>query len=493
MDRKGRRWGGRGRERLRPQNSVEAILRMVVRFIHQETTSGLLLLGAAVTALIWANSPWSSSYFALWEVPLAFRVGDLSLEKPLLLWINEGLMALFFFVIGLEIKRELLVGALSSPKRALLPLAAAVGGMLVPALIYALVNAGEPTLRGWGIPMATDIAFSLGVLALLGTRAPLSLKVFLTALAIVDDMGAVLVIALFYSEPPVWGYLGLGVGLLAFAALLGARGVRQPWVYAVIGAVLWWAFLQSGIHTTVAGVLLAMTIPAHTRMEAGSLAALGRRIVQEFEHPAPATAAGSVDPDMTARQQAAVQALELACKDIESPLHRLERALHPWVAYFVVPLFALANAGVALDEGVLRSEIHPVSLGVVLGLLVGKPLGIAGFAWLAVRFKLAALPSDLGWRHITGVGLLGGIGFTMSLFIAQLAFPAPNGAWLGRAKVGILMGSLLAGLAGWIVLRTLAPHSPAPTPSSEAARPEEETATAQEAARVSHEDRASHP
>jgi len=449
-----------GRARARSQRSMEAVLRLVVRFIHQEATSGILLLGCAVAALAWANSPWGASYFALWETPFAFRIGDFLLEKPLLLWINEGLMALFFFVIGLEIKRELLVGALSSPKRALLPLAAAVGGMLVPALIYVLINAGEPTLRGWGIPMATDIAFSLGVLALLGTRAPLSLKVFLTALAIVDDMGAVLVIALFYSEPPAWGYLGAGAGLLLLSALLGAWGVRQPLAYALLGAALWLAFLKSGVHTTVAGVLLAMTTPARTKIDLRSFTTLGRKILQELEQArASPASAGRSAHGMNSQQQAAVQALELACKDVESPLQRLERALHPWVAFFVVPLFALANAGVVLDDRALRAELHPVSLGIVLGLLVGKPLGIVGFAWLAVRLKLAALPSELVWRHVVGVGLLGGIGFTMSLFIAQLAFPALEGEWLSLAKVGILTGSLLAGLGGWLVLRGI-PRAP---------------------------------
>ena len=440
-----------GRARARSQRSVEAVLRLVVRFIHQEATSGILLLGCAVAALVWANSPWGASYFALWQTPIALRVGDFLLEKPLLLWINEGLMALFFFVIGLEIKRELLVGALSSPKRALLPLAAAVGGMLVPALLYALINAGEPTLRGWGIPMATDIAFSLGVLALLGTRAPLSLKVFLTALAIVDDMGAVLVIALFYSEPLTWSYLGMGAGLLLLSAMMGAWGVRQPLAYALLGFALWLAFLKSGVHTTVAGVLLAMTIPARTKIDVRSFASLGRKILSEFER----AVTSSSKRGMNSQQQAAVQALELACKDVESPLQRLERALHPWVAFFVMPLFALANAGVVLDERALQAELHPVSLGIVLGLLVGKPLGIAGFAWLAVRLRLATLPSDLAWRHIAGVGLLGGIGFTMSLFIAQLAFPVLEleGEWLGLAKVGILTGSLLAGLGGWAILR----------------------------------------
>ena len=448
---------------------MESVLRLVVRFIHQEATGGILLLVCAVAALVWANSPWSATYFALWQTPIALRVGDFLLEKPLLLWINEGLMALFFFVIGLEIKRELLVGALASPKRALLPLTAAVGGMLVPALLYALLNAGEPTLRGWGIPMATDIAFSLGVLALLGARAPLSLKVFLTALAIVDDMGAVLVIALFYSEPPAWSYLGMGAGLLLVSAALGARGVRQPLVYALLGFALWLAFLKSGVHTTVAGVLLAMTIPARTRIDLPAFIALSQRVLDELNRAARRSWPAGVS---SSRQQAAVQALELACKDVESPLQRLERALHPWVAYFVMPLFALANAGVVLDARALQAELHPVSLGIVLGLLVGKPLGIAGFAWLAVRLRLAALPSDLAWRHIVGVGLLGGIGFTMSLFIAQLAFPALDGAEeLGRAKVGILTGSLLAGISGWALLRTVRATAAAPAPVAAPAPP----------------------
>lgn len=454
-----------GRARARSQRSVEAVLRLVVSFIHRETTSGVLLLGCAVAALIWANSPWSASYFALWQTPIAFRIGDFLLEKPLWLWINEGLMALFFFVIGLEIKRELLVGALSSPKQALLPLAAAGGGMLIPALIYGLINAGEPTLRGWGIPMATDIAFSLGVLALLGKRAPLSLKVFLTALAIVDDMGAVLVIALFYSEPLAGSYLGLGFGLLLLSAMMGAWGVRQPLVYALLGFALWLAFLKSGVHTTVAGVLLAMTIPARTKIDARSFAALGRKILGEFERAAGASSVRSQSPshemnsEMNSQQQAVLQALELACKDVESPLQRMERALHPWVAFFVMPLFALANAGVVLEVQALQAESSPVILGIVLGLLLGKPLGIVGFAWLAVRLRLAKLPSDLLWRHIVGVGLLGGIGFTMSLFIAQLAFPALGGEWLNWAKVGVLTGSLLAGLSGWAVLRGI-PLSP---------------------------------
>lgn len=450
---------GRVRERVRlwrrdhreAPRRVEAVLRLVVRFIHEEATGGLLLLLCALIALLWANSPWGESYFSLWETLLTVQLGPFLLEKPLLLWINEGLMGLFFFVVGLEIKRELLVGALSSPRKAMLPLVAAVGGMLVPALIYALLNGGQPTLRGWGIPMATDIAFSLGVLTLLGARAPLSLKVFLLALAIVDDMGAVLVIALFYSHDVAASYVLLGLGLVALAGALGRLGIRHPGAYLALGGVVWWAFLESGVHATVAGVLLAFTIPARNRMDLRSFVALGREILSELDRAN--TSLGAHDREREARRQAAVSALELACREVEPPLQRLERVLHPWVVFLVMPLFALANAGVALDFTGFAGLVSPVSVGVALGLLVGKPVGITLFSWLAVRLGLATLPAELTWRHIAGVGLLGGIGFTMALFIAQLAFPAFDGAELDQAKIGILTGSLLAGLAGWAVLR----------------------------------------
>lgn len=426
---------------------AERVLQLFLRFIHLESSSGVLLLLCAVAALIWVNSPWARSYFDLWQTPLTIGIGEFVLQKPLLLWINEGLMAIFFFLVGLEIKREVLVGALATPKRAMLPIAAAAGGMLVPALLYSLLNAGTPGAPGWGIPMATDIAFSLGVLALLGTRAPLSLKVFLTALAIADDLGAVLVITLFYSSGIAWAYLAIGMGFWFASAAASAVGVRQPWVYALLGAGMWLAFLQSGVHATVAGVLMALTIPARRRIDAQSFLTLSREILREFERVG--THRQSVITN--SGQQAALQALELTCQQVEAPLQRLERALHPWVAFGIVPLFALANAGVSLDAQALETVFHPVSLGVVLGLVVGKQVGVALFAWLAVRLGLAALPADLTWLHLYGVSWLAGIGFTMSLFIAQLAFPGTD--LLDLAKVGILTGSLISGVGGWLILR----------------------------------------
>jgi len=367
------------------------------------------LIGCTVAALIWANSPFAGSYFHFWHMDLTFcRIGGL-LAEPLHFWINDGLMALFFLLVGLEIKREILVGELGSFQRAVLPIAAALGGMIVPASFYLLFNHGGPGAAGWGIPMATDIAFALGVLALLGSRVPTSLRVFLAALAIADDIGAVLVIAFFYTERISW--ISLGVGGVFFVALLAANraGVRHLLIYAILGLGLWVAFLQSGIHATVAGVLLAITIPARQR-----------------------TASGAV---LTSN---------------ESPMLRLEHALIPWNGYLIMPVFALANAGVALGGGAARSVVAPVSLGVIFGLVIGKPIGIVLFSWLATRTRLAGMLDGIGWRQIVGVGMLGGIGFTMSLFIANLAFGA--GPALETAKMGILVASVVSGIAGVIVL-----------------------------------------
>lgn len=396
----------------RPHEAVTPIQRLVrpfQEFADLEASGGLLLIGCTVAALIWANSPFAGSYFHFWHMDLTFgRIGGL-LAKPLHFWINDGLMALFFLLVGLEIKREILVGELASFQRAVLPIAAALGGMIVPAAFYLSFNHGGPGAAGWGIPMATDIAFALGVLALLGSRVPTSLKVFLAALAIADDIGAVLVIAFFYTERISW--ISLGVGGVFFVALLAANraGVRHLLIYAILGLGLWVAFLQSGIHATVAGVLLAITIPARQR-----------------------TASRAV---LTSH---------------ESPMLRLEHALIPWNRYLIMPVFALANAGVALGGGAARSVVAPVSLGVIFGLVIGKPIGIVLFSWLATRTRLAAMLDGIGWRQIVGVGMLGGIGFTMSLFIANLAFgEAPA---LETAKVGILLASVVSGIAGAIVL-----------------------------------------
>src|SRR6266478_3738760 len=396
----------------RPHEAVTPIQRLVrpfQEFADLEASGGLLLIGCTVAALMWANSPFAGSYFHFWHMDLTFgRLGGL-VAKPLHFWINDGLMALFFLLVGLEIKRETLIGELASLRKAALPIAAALGGMIVPASLYTLLNHGGPGATGWSIAMATDIAFALGVLALLGSRVPTSLKVFLAALAIADDIGAVLVIAFFYTERISW--ISLGVGGVFFVALLAANrtGVRHLLIYAILGLGLWVAFLQSGIHATVAGVLLAVTIPA--------------------------------------RQRPASRAV---LTSNESPMLRLEHALIPWNRYLIMPVFALANAGVALGSGAAQSVVAPVSVGVICGLVIGKPIGIVLFSWLATRSRLATMLDGIGWRQIVGVGMLGGIGFTMSLFIANLAFgEAPA---LETAKVGILVASVVSGIAGAIVL-----------------------------------------
>ena len=421
-------------------------LRPLLAFLRTQAGGGLLLIACAVVALAWANSPFGGSYEALWSTYVTVGGGPLTLRMSLLHWVNDALMAAFFLLVGLEIKREVLGGELATLRQAALPLLAAVGGMLVPAAFYVALNAGGPGAAGWGIPMATDIAFALGVLALLGSRAPLALKVFLTALAIADDLGAVLVIAVFYSHggQPL-AFVAAAVVLVALA-LLNRLGVRHPAPYLALGAVLWVAVLLSGVHATVAGVLLALAIPADRRTDPAGFLTQARAALAAF--------ADHVGPDRsepTPEQLDAVHALETSAEDLLSPLRRLEHALHAPVAYFVLPVFALANAGVAVGGGLGALLTDPVALGVVLGLVVGKPLGIFALTFLAVRLGLASRPAGVTWRHLFGVSALAGIGFTMSIFIANLAFPG-DPALLDAAKVGILLGSVLSALFGAAVL-----------------------------------------
>jgi len=424
------------------------ILRPFQEFARLEASGGILLLFCTVVALAWANSGWGESYQRLWQIPLTVGAGDFVLDKPLLRWINDGLMAIFFFVVGLEIKREILVGELASPARAALPIAGALGGVLFPAVIYTLLNFGTPGVHGWGVPMATDIAFVIGVMIVLGSRVPLGLRVFLTALAIVDDLVAVLVIALFYTDDISWISLILGAGLLAALFAANRAGIRRPSVYVILGVGLWLAFLKSGVHPTVAGVLLAATIPSSPKMNPAESLAKSRGILGEFEK------AGSVEEPLHASEDrlAAVRALESACEAVETPLQRLEHGLHPWVTYFIMPVFALANAGVVLDGSLAEALGNSVALGVILGLVIGKPLGITLFSWLAVRIRLAELPAGVGWYRLHAAGWLGGIGFTMALFIAGLAFG--EGALLRSAKLGVLTSSLLAAVIGAALLAT---------------------------------------
>ena len=370
------------------------------RFFRTETLGGLILLGFGLAALTIANSPLSEAYNHLWEIPLALGIAPHQLSLNLHGWINDGLMAVFFLLVGLEIKRELLAGELSSPQQAALPIACAIGGMVVPALIYLAFNSRGLAAHGWGIPMATDIAFALGTLNLVAPRAPIGAKVLLTALAIVDDMGAVLVISLFYSEAVVWSAMGGAAVTLLVLIGFNLFGIRRLWPYLVVGVVLWYFVHASGVHATIAGVALAFTIPA--RSSGGATA----------------------------------------------PLLRLEHALHNFSAFVVMPLFAFANAGVRIELSLQHAEI---GFGILVGLLFGKPLGIMIAALIAVKMGIARLPQAVSWRSMAGYGLLAGVGFTMSLFIAMLAFEDP--ALVDAAKRGIIAGSLLAGVAGAVMLR----------------------------------------
>jgi len=432
---------------------IERLLAPLHGFASSGPAGGIVLLAATGIALAWANGPWAASYHDFWETGVSFGIERWRVEWSLHHLINDGLMAVFFFFVGLEIKREVLAGELSSVRAAALPMIAALGGMVVPATLYLLLNGGGPDARGWGVPMATDIAFALGVLALLGDRVPIGLKVFLSAFAIVDDIGAVLVIAIFYSSGIAWGALGATAGLLALAAAANAVGVRRPSAYAIIGLALWIAVLASGIHATVAGVLLAMAIPVRTRIDESLFKAEAARALSDFSAAARATAD---DPDLTVLANSAhhhaVEELETLCEQVQPPLIRLEHGLHGIVAFAIMPVFALANAGVTLSTASIgQAAGATLTWGIVAGLVLGKPLGIVGFAWLATRMGAASLPARVSWSAIAGAGILGGIGFTMALFVAGLAFVDP--ARLELAKMGILGASAFTGVGGYLWLR----------------------------------------
>jgi len=425
---------------------IDRLLSPFQEFTQQEASSGILLIAATVIALIWANSPWAASYVHLWETEITVSVGSFSLSKEIIHWINDGLMAVFFFVVGLEIKREVLVGELASPRQAILPIVAAIGGMAFPAGLYVLFNARGAAHAGWGIPMATDIAFALGVLSLLGKRVPLSLKIFLTAVAIVDDLGAVLVIALFYTSEVVWVSLLIGAVFLVLLIAANKLGVRSPLVYSLLGFGLWLAFLKSGIHATIAGVLLALTIPVQTRINADEFISNANYFLDKFRKSGKHGESVLTNPS----QRAVLQAMEAAAEHAQTPLQRMEHSLHPWVSYFIMPVFALANAGVELKGDFLSVFTQPVTLGIMAGLIFGKQIGVFIASFLAVKLKWADLPSDMTWGHLYGLGWLAGIGFTMSLFIASLAFG--NSEFLPLAKTGILFASLISGAVGAIIL-----------------------------------------
>jgi NhaA family Na+:H+ antiporter len=420
------------------------------KFFHNEASSGIVLIICTIVALIWANSPWYHSYEDLFHhAKFTISFGHYSLSEPLHFWINDGLMVIFFFVVGLEIKREVLVGELSSVRQAALPIAGAIGGMVVPAIIYTFFNLGGEGSSGWGIPMATDIAFAVGLLALLGDSVPLALKVFLTALAIVDDIGAVLVIAIFYTSDLSVSMLGLGAVILGLMVLANLLGVKHWIPYAMLSIALWLAFLFSGVHATIAGVLAAMTIPASTRINSEQFFKTSNQLINAFGKTN--LTEGTVLSD--SKQQDIIQTLETACENAETPLQRMEHSLHMLVGFLIIPIFALANAGVHLESGGLQASLtHPVALGIIFGLVIGKQVGVTLVSWLAVRMGLAALSSDATWPQLYAISWLAGIGFTMSLFIANLAFPS-HPELLIIAKFGILTASFIASVIGFIIVK----------------------------------------
>jgi NhaA family Na+:H+ antiporter len=406
-----------------------------------------VLLVCALAALVIANSNWAGAYADLLATSIAVGPAAHPLALTLHAWINDGLMAVFFLLVGLEIKRELLAGELASPRQAALPIAGAVGGMVVPAVIYLAFNPRLPAASGWGIPMATDIAFALGALSLIAPHAPTGAKVFLTALAIVDDMGAVIVIALFYSGSIAWNAVGLAALTLGLLAALNLSGVRKLTPYLLLGIVLWYFLHESGVHATIAGVLLAFTIPTQTRINALEFSEEARALLDEFDR----TETGDLLVLTSKGQQEALFALERASEHVNAPLLRLEHGLHNFSAYFVMPLFAFANAGVTFGGPV---EHLNVVLGVIAGLMVGKPLGITLASWISVRAGMARLPDGVSWAMLHAYAWLGGIGFTMSLFIAMLAFD--DQSHVDAAKVGILTGSLLVAIAATVILKVAA-------------------------------------
>ncbi|MDH5229883.1 MAG: Na+/H+ antiporter NhaA [Gammaproteobacteria bacterium] len=423
-------------------------------FIHRETTSGLLLMICAIIALIVANSPLVHSYEHILHTKLSIALGDWHLSKTLHHWINDGLMALFFFVVGLEIKREVLVGELADPRQAALPIIAAIGGMVVPASIYFLMNNDPSMMKGWGIPMATDIAFAVGVIALLGARVPKTLLMFLVALAIVDDLGAVVVIAIFYTETIDMNALLTAGGLFAVLVFFNRVGIRTPLPYFLVGLCLWVAMLKSGVHATLAGVLTALTIPASTKFSTGSFSQLVRKLMDKFDaHHRP-----NQGIMRNEEQRSIIQTLENGVHLVETPLQRLEHSMHMPVAFIIIPIFALANAGVPIDFSTLGSSLtHPVTISVIVALVAGKLIGIAGVSWIAVKAGIATLPAGTNFHQLIGVGFLGGIGFTMSIFIGELAFPG-DAELLLMAKTGILAASIIAGVVGYLwLLKTAKP------------------------------------
>lgn len=422
---------------------IDRVLRPLDRFIRDQSMAGLALFVCAAVAVVLANSPWREAYRTVWEYQVGIRVGGFVFERDLLHIINDGLMAVFFFMVALELKREFIGGELAEPRNAALSIAASVGGMLFPALIYLLVNDFQgPAVRGWGITLGTDTAFVLGLLALLGNRVPPAIKAFFITVSVIDDIASVTVIALFYTSDLSMGNLGIGALFLTVLVLMNMMGVRNMSAYAAVAiGGLWMAFTLSGVHATVAGVLAAFTIPARSKMGSEGYVRRIRALADEYERTEE-----TPNSLVTEEQLHIITRVKRCAAYAETPAQRLEQTLHPWVGFFILPLFALANAGIELPGSLSDAMGHPVTLGVLLGLVLGKPIGLFGVSWLFVRLGLGKLGAGVNWRHMAAISVLGGLGFTMAIFISELAFVSE--ALRADAKLGILFASITAGLAG---------------------------------------------
>lgn len=426
-------------------NSFDFIINPIHKFLETEKSGGIILIFTTIAALIWANSGYADSYFNLWNKYITIDFLGFELKKSLHHWINDGLMVIFFFVVGLEIKREIIAGELSSMQKASLPIAGAVGGMVLPALFYLILNFNKEGMSGWGIPMATDIAFVVGVMALFGSKFPFPLKIFVLALAIVDDIGAVLVIAIFYTKEISFGALQIAFLILVLLYIVNRLDIRNLLIYVILGIALWLAFLKSGVHATVAGVLLAFFIPAKPKIEKNKFYDGTLNLLNKFSN--------AEDKESILRDEERLEIvfqIEKYCEKVLTPLQRLEHSLHPWVTFLIIPVFALANAGVSLSDVSTENLFNPISLGIFLGLFFGKQLGIFLFSYFAIKLKLANMLENVSYGKLYGAAILCGIGFTMSLFIANLAFD--SNALLNVSKIGILGGSLFSGIIGYFVL-----------------------------------------
>lgn len=409
-----------------------------------ESASSIMLFGSTVLAIILANSNLSSNYFSILETYLTISIGEFSISKNLIHWINDGLMVIFFYVIGLEIKREMIAGELQSIKQSALPIISAIGGMIVPVVIFLTIHDTERGMRGWGIPMATDIAFSLGILQLLGKKVPLSLKIFLTAFAIIDDLGAVLIIALFYSSQIMWEYVLISFAIYAVLIVINVFRIKFNFLYLASGIVIWYLFLKAGIHPTIAGVLIAFVTPASREIGKKSFTEGMREVIKDFG------ASKSTSIFLNKNQIDTIGKTESLVDNIQPLLQRLEHKLHGWVAFFILPVFALANAGVTFNFGE-TGGINPLAFHVGIALLAGKVIGISGFSYLGMKLKLIKLPVNTNFKHIIGISFLGGVGFTMALFINSLAYEHDD--LLDSAKIGIILSSLTAGITGYFLLK----------------------------------------